>query len=304
MADQPGAKPKWAVLRRLEYIDFRLFWDRMLNRGQMADSFNMSAQQVSADLSTYSELAPNNLVYDASAKAYRRSEVYKPIWADENVDRYLAQLVGIESGWLDREATWFQTAPPVDVVTIGRPATNALHLMAVLDAIKDRRRLEIDYRSMTGSPASWRTIVPHALAHAFGRWYVRAWAIEHNDFRDYLLNRIRGVKVGSVAEIDVALDYEWSHIIDLTLVPNPRLSPEQRTALMEEYEMVDGVLTIPVRLSLSFYLIAQMNLDLDPEKNSPAKTQLVLTNGSEVAAQRDVARKMSVRALSARGPGA
>lgn len=302
MNDTPAEKPKWAVLRRLEYIDFRLFWDRMFNRSDMADAFGMSAQQASADIATYGDAVPGNLVYDGSAKAYRRGETYRPEWAAKGVDRYLLQLVGLKSGWLDPEATWFQAPlPPVEVVSVGRRATNPDHLMAVLDAIKDRRRLKIDYRSLTGSAPSWRTIAPHSLAHAFGRWYVRAWSAEHNDFRDYLLNRIRDVSPDGQADIDISLDYEWSHFIDLSLVPNPRLKPEQQEALIEEFEMTDGVLTMPVRLSMSFYLIAHLNLDLDPDENKPEKTQLVLTNGPEIEAQRGVARKMSVRALGGRG---
>ncbi|MET4683563.1 helix-turn-helix transcriptional regulator [Brevundimonas faecalis] len=302
MNDTPADKPKWAVLKRLEYIDFRLFWDRVLNRADMAEAFGMSAQQASADIATYSDAAPGNLIYDGSAKTYRRAGAYQAQWAAKGVDRYLLQLVGLKSGWLDPEATWFQAPlPPVEVVSVGRRATNPEHLMAVLDAIKDQQRLRIDYRSLTGSPPSWRTIAPHSIAHAFGRWYVRAWSAEHNDFRDYLLNRIRDVAGDGPAGIDNSLDYEWSHFIDLSLVPNPRLKPEQQEALIEEFEMVEGALTMPVRLSMSFYLIAHLNLDLDPETNKPEKTQLVLTNGPEIEAQRGVARKMSVRALAARG---
>lgn len=305
MSDDNVEKPKWAVRKRLEYIDFRLFWDRGLNRSDLSETFEMSAQQASADIATYAELAPGNLMYDGSAKAYRRAETYKPTWAAENVDRYLLQLVALESQWLEREATYFKTLPPVEVVTVTPKPTNPGHLMAVLDAIKDRRQLDIDYRSLTGSPASWRAIVPHALAHAFGRWYVRAWAVEHNDFRDYLLNRIRDVKTGPATEVDVSLDYEWSHMIDLCLVPNPRLTEGQRDALIEEHSMENGTLMIPVRLSMSFYLIAHMNLDLDPEAETikPEKMQLVLTNRAEIEAQRNVARMMSRRALSARKAG-
>jgi len=302
MNDTGIDKPKWAFLKRLEYIDFRLFWDRMLNRADMAEAFGMSTQQASADIAAYGDAAPGNLVYDGSAKAYRRGDSYRPEWAARGVDRYLLQLVGLKSGWLDAESTWFQTPlPPVEVVSVGRRATNSDHLMAVLDAIKDRQQLQIDYRSLTGSPPSWRRIAPHSLAYAFGRWYVRAWAAEHNDFRDYLLNRIRGVSPDGPASVDVSLDYEWSHFIDLSLVPNPKLKSEQQQALIEEFEMTEGVLTMPVRLSMSFYLIAHLNLDLDPAENKPEKTQLVLTNGPEIEAQRNVARKMSVRALGGRG---
>ena len=44
--------------RRLQFIEFRLFWEGTLNRADLADSFRVSAAQATADLQRYAALAP------------------------------------------------------------------------------------------------------------------------------------------------------------------------------------------------------------------------------------------------------
>ena len=63
---------RWGVERRLEFIEFRLFWEGHVNRSDLIDSFGISVQQASTDLNRYLGLAPANMVYDKSGKAYVR----------------------------------------------------------------------------------------------------------------------------------------------------------------------------------------------------------------------------------------
>lgn len=91
---------RWGVRRRLEFIDFRLFWDGRFNRSDMAETFGISAQQASADIARYEREAPNNLTYDRAEKAYRRTENFAPAFIGETVERYLLQLVAIENRWM------------------------------------------------------------------------------------------------------------------------------------------------------------------------------------------------------------
>jgi hypothetical protein len=231
-------------------------------------------------------------------RAYARGTSFQPQFLGDGVERYLLQLVAISSGWMDREETWFEQMPPVEVVTLKRPPTNASHLLGLLDAIRRHAKIEIDYRSMTGTPASWRLIGPHAIAHSAGRWYVRGWSSEHGDFRDYNVNRIRGVRAGAASMVDYTLDYEWHQKIDLVLSPNPKLDPDRQAAVREEYGiMAGGKLAVAQRLSLSFYFMAEHNLDVDDGVLKPEKQQLVLENRQDVEAARRLARAMSKQAL-------
>lgn len=292
---------KWGVRKRLEFIEFRLFWNGRLNRGDLAETFGISHQQASADFATYQKIAPSNVVYDNALKAYIRSPNFVAALIGDNSDRYLLQVVAIDSGWIQKEDTWFDQLPPVEVVTLPRKPVAPKTLLAVLDCIRERKKLEVDYRSMTGTSPSWRWIAPHAMSFNAGRWYVRAWSEEHNDFRDYSLLRIQ--QTGETADTPnrSMLDYEWTQRIDLVIAPNPELSEDRKRAIESEYGMANGEVLIPVRLSLSFYLMSEHNLDVLPDKLPAVKQQLVLKNRQDVEDARRLARLMSKEALKRGG---
>lgn len=65
-----GPALKWGVERRLEFIEFRLFWEGGVNRSDIIDTFDVSVPQASKDLTLYQERAPHNALYDKSARRY------------------------------------------------------------------------------------------------------------------------------------------------------------------------------------------------------------------------------------------
>lgn len=297
MTEDAGETVRWGVQRRLEFIDFRLFWDGRFNRRDLADTFGISAQQASADIALYTERAPANLVYDPALKAYLRAPTYEPKLLDASAERYLLQLVAIENRWMRQEDTWFDTRPPIENISLLRKRTDAQILLRILDAINQHCQLEIQYKSITGSPEPHRTIAPHALFHAHGRWYVRAWSTEHKDFRDYNLFRIGQTGALQPSTADLSRDFEWLHETDLILSPNPNLSDTQRAAIEAEYGMSNGQLIVTMRLSQTFYLMTEHNLDVAAGMLPPGKQQLVLLNHDEVVNARATARKLSIDAI-------
>ena len=296
--DDNGERLRWGVRRRLEFIDFRLFWDGRFNRSDLAGTFGISPQQASVDVGQYERMAPNNLAYDRTEKTYRRTEDFTPAFIAESVERYLLQLVAIENRWMRREDTWFDATPPLEVITLRRRTTDSTVLLRVLDAVHKRLEIDIEYGSLTGAVQPSRIIAPHALAHSAGRWYVRSWSRDHNDFRNYNLNRISAVTDSRPSSVDPSLDFEWVHKMNLVIVPNPALPQERQAAVAAEHGMTDGRLVFPCRLSLSFYLMSEHNLDVEPDVLKPEKQQIVLQNREEIIQARAVARKMSIEALT------
>jgi len=57
-----GKQLNWSVERRYEFIEFRLFWQGRINRGDLMDAFGVSTQQASLDLNAYIDQANRNLV--------------------------------------------------------------------------------------------------------------------------------------------------------------------------------------------------------------------------------------------------
>lgn len=288
---------KWGVRKRLEFIEFRLFWYGRFNRPDLAEAFGISAQQATNDISIYQRVAAGNCSYDPRQKAYLRENRFVPHLIAKSTDRYLLQLVAVASGWMEEKETWFDNAPPIEVISLGRAAIDPIHLLTVLDAIRNDRQIRIKYQSLTGSSTSPRVVAPHAITYSAGRWYVRAWNEEHNDFRDYHLNRIQGAEDLTNCAVDFDLDYQWFQKINMVLSPNPRLDLDKQKAVENEYGMADGELSVPIRLSHTFYLMDQYNLDIDDGVLKPEKQQLVLKNREDVVSASRLARKMSKEAL-------
>lgn len=297
---ETGRRAGSAALRqreRLEFIEFRLYWTGKLNRTDLTEQFRISPPQASADIAQYQEIVPGNLTYDTVRKVYVRSAGFQPSLIAHSVDRYMMQLVGIERGWLRKSDTWLSDLIPIDVTSLDHARTEPAVLMTVLDAIRDGLEIEVDYCSMTGSPSTRRDIAPHAMGFAWGRWYVRSWSREHNDFRDYALARIIKVHGSTPRAVDPSGDLEWHHKIDLIIVPNPLLDEERQRAQRIEHKMVDGKLALECRLSMAFYIMAEHKLDVEPGKLDPLAQPLVLVNRDEVSQARVVARKLATQAL-------
>ena len=66
--DEAASELRWGVERRLEFIEFRLYWEGRINRADIVDQFGVSVPQASKDLSRYQELAPDNIAYDRREK--------------------------------------------------------------------------------------------------------------------------------------------------------------------------------------------------------------------------------------------
>ncbi len=102
---------KWGVERRLEFIEFRLFWEGGVNRSDIIDMFDVSVPQASKDLTLYQERAPQNAVYDKSAKRYVASEQFSPIFLKPDPDGYLSRLRSLAEGLTDLGDSWIAPRP-------------------------------------------------------------------------------------------------------------------------------------------------------------------------------------------------
>ena len=67
--------------QRLRLIDFLVDHYGTVRRLAVMDYFGVSQPQASADLKRYMELAPNNIKYDSSVKAYVKTEAFVRVWS-------------------------------------------------------------------------------------------------------------------------------------------------------------------------------------------------------------------------------
>lgn len=273
-----------SVRRRLEFIDFRLFWDGSINRSDLRSTFRISDQQASADLARYQALAPGNITYDSSLKTYRCATEFKPVMRPPSARHYLSQIRLIDDEVIDVTDTWIGRMPSYSTVPLLRRRTSMEILKPICDAIRNNHAIETCYRSFGTPEPHWRWIEPHSLVFDSRRWHVRAWCRNRKAFRDFVIARMNGIRGSSPYEIDSQLDLEWHRTVVMRISPNPQLNSDQHKIIQLEYGMDQGGITLETRISLVFYVKDHLRLKDDPSKLDAIKEHLYLENAGEVYA--------------------
>ncbi|WP_198144873.1 WYL domain-containing protein [Pseudorhodobacter aquimaris] len=253
------------------------------------ETFGISLQQASLDLSGYSDQWKRNLVYDKSQRAYVRGKNFTPHFITPSAEDYFAQLRAVDQGLVSREQSWISVFPGYGGTPTPARGVAPETLRDVLAAIHEPAALQVTYQSMTRPEPSARWIEPHALAFDGFRWHARAFCQNDQVFKDFLLSRIVEIGKRGAVTVDPQTDTDWHSEVVLEIGPHPDLSPTQRRAIEMDYGMEDGRSQIPVRRALLFYALKRLGLDTDPAARRPQDQQIVLLNPEVLARQPTVA---------------
>jgi len=273
----------WSVEQRLEFIEFRLFWEGAIRRSEIREKFGVSFQQASADIAKYRESVPENIRYDTSEKRYLAESRVKPKFYEPNPERYLAQLRAIQEGVISPEETMMGDIPVCDVIPIPKRDVSAFKLQKILQAIRTKQSISIEYQSMNDARPDpmWRGITPHALATDGMRWHVRAHCHIQRKFKDFIISRC--LRVGKLGDpmANPSDDNEWNSFFDVVLVPNPHFSEAQKKTIERDYGMSDGRCTVSVRHALLYYFDKRLRLDVAESVDRPKETPIIVDNRNE-----------------------
>lgn len=279
--DGPGLR--WGVEQRLEFIEFRLFWEGGINRSDITGFFGVSVPQASKDLSQYQELAPENVRYDRSEKRYFATESFKPRFLKPDADRYLVQLTFAADPTFHGEHSWLTTPPSLDTMPVPHRRVDVAVLRMVLTAVRERASVEILYQSMNELRPEplWRRITPHAFGSDGFRWHVRAFCHIDKRFKDFLFSRCLEARSLGEAGAQPQDDNRWVEFFDVVLSPNPKIGENQRKVIAQDYGMHGGNVVIPVRRALLYYFRKRLRLDVADVLDDPHETPVAVTNRAE-----------------------
>jgi predicted DNA-binding transcriptional regulator YafY len=269
---------RWGVEQRLEFIEFRLFWEGHVNRSDLMDQFGVSVNQASMDLNRYLGFAPDNMLYDKSARTYVRGPGFQPQFLEPDASSYLAQLRSVADGILDREDSWIADLPPYVATPTPVRGVDPITLRSVVGAIRRSEAVAVKYQSLSSPEPRWRWIAPHAIAFDGFRWHTRAYCLSDEIFKDFLLSRmveIRGSRESATSADD---DLDWNSEVVLEVAPHPDLSETQAKVIALDYGMRGGRAKITVRRALLYYALRRLGLDTDPAARRPQDQQIVLMN--------------------------
>jgi predicted DNA-binding transcriptional regulator YafY len=304
---------RWSQERRLEFIDFRLRWDGRLNRADLTDFFGISVPQASLDIARYTELAPQNLSYDRSARVYLATPSFSALYETSSQAHYLDELLAHASSTLAGGPSGLGYRPAVAVLPRLSRLVSLDVLVALQRAMREGTGVRVRYQSLTRREPSERAITPHAFAHDGHRWHVRAYCHLRASFRDFVLGRFLSVEGTVPAGRPGTDDTAWHTMVKLELVPHPKLPATHRRAVALDYGMTDGALTIECRQAFLMYVLRHLRLDLSGQR--PEEQQVVLKNAREVERARRQAENLAApltpstgaetsrRAVGTRRPG-
>ena len=274
--DKPSLR--WGVEQKLQFIEFRLFWEGHVNRGDLIDKFGISQNQASGDLNRYIALAPDNMVYDKSGKTYVRSPGFSPNFLKPDATQYLAQVRSVAESIVALDDAWIGNLPTFDATPAPARGIDPIVLRSIVIAIRRREAVEVRYQSMSSPDPEWRWIAPHALAFDGFRWHARSFCEKSGEYRDFVISRVIESRQTRPAQMQRVADADWDQILQLEIGPHPELSPNQKRVIELDYGMENGRVVIPVRRALLYYALKRLGLDTEPSARKPQDQQIVLLN--------------------------
>lgn len=258
----------WAQRQRLQFIEHRLFWEGRVNRGDIANTFDVSIVQASKDLGAYRQAAPGNTLYDPQGKAYLPAPGFTPVLSQPAPEQFLAAQAAIGLN--------------AEILSLPHRVIDPDTLRLLLQAQAAQSTVCITYQSLNKPHPQARLFCPHTFISDTRRWHLRGYCGQAKDFRDFLLARILRVEPDSSGAQLPGIDDDvfWHSKVRVALGPHPDLSAEQRAVIERDYAMTAGQVALVLRQACLPYFLRQMNL-VEPAER-PQEQPLIVLNRAQV----------------------
>lgn len=246
---------------RLAFVELRARFIGEIRRQDLVSRFGIQSAAATRDLAVYKDLSSGNIDYDSKVKSYVPGDSFRPLFdfAPERVLSWLTQ--GFGDGEPMRLRTWVASEVPS---RLAHPNLDVL--AAVTRAIHQQCPLAVEYSSIS-SGRTEREIVPFALIDNGLRWHVRAFDRKTQEFRDFVITRIKNPRVlrsslvGTHESNDQ--DIQWNRIVELELVPHPDQPRPEITEM--DYGMLNGALGMKLRAAVAGYILRKWSVDCSPD---------------------------------------
>ncbi len=277
-----GWPHRWDLLLRYRLIEIIALWEGRITTNSLREAFGIGRQQASKDINYYiKQIAPDNLQYDFSLKGYLPTAEFKPVVTKGDINEYLHLLNSKKDLMLNFEYLNIHQANTETIQPLIRQV-NPAFVRPIIQASREKKRVEIQYVSLSNPEPEDRMIAPHTLVFTGYRWHVRAWCEKSSMFKDFLLSRMTDISEITLKSVKTEQDDEqWNTLVDIIVSPDPRLNTHQQKVIENDYAMENGQLAIKSRASLATYYLQLLRID-QPEQAKPEAQQIVLVNKDDV----------------------
>ncbi len=274
---------RWDLMLRYRLIEIIALWEGRLTTRTLMQAFGIGRQQASKDINHYiSKIAPNNLQYNKNIKGYCPTQQFSPKLIRGEIDEYLHLLSSRQMLSAQFEQVDLLSANTQILIPPVRQIDPAL-IRPIIQAARERKRVDIRYLSMSSDKPKERIISPHTIVFNGHRWHIRAFCEEQKDYRDFVLSRIVQVfdLEGSASQSEEG-DIKWSTQVDIVIAPDERLTPHQQMIIARDYGMTDKRKTIKTRGALVTYHLQLLNLDYQVPHTNPNIQQIIVANMAQL----------------------
>jgi len=261
--------------KRFAFLELLLIWEGQVQISHIAKQFELSEKLAKHILQKYKNLYPENLSYSGETNSYHVS------------DNMIAQFT---HGTLQEYMQFMGSMDTVASLEVPNRNLNPSIVRPILFAIRETRRLEIAYASVSHPEFTTRIIQPHHLVFDGLRWHVRGFCEKSQAYRDFVLSRFQSnIPANILDEADHfdLQDEAWNQLLDVTFMPDPRLDENRARIIALDYDMhlsEKGYRkTVQVRQALIMYWVQRMGLSR--YHNNPQAQQIILTPESEESIQ-------------------
>lgn len=262
-----------AQRERLAFIEFRLWFLGDVRRPDLMDRFGIAPAVATRDLTTYRELAQENINFDGSRKLYVPTADFKPLF-EHAPDRVLQALSRGFGEGIGKASTGF--LPCEFPLRLNQPHLPVL--ATITRAIHQKRSVQLTYHSLS-TGASKREVIPFALVDSGHRWHARVFDRKSQEFRDLVITRMEKpvlMETSAIAAHEHASqDIQWSRIVSLELVPHPDQARPEIVA--RDFGIKKGSMVLNVRAAIAGYVLQQWNVDCSADHHlEPSRYRLWL----------------------------
>lgn len=263
--------------QRCYFIELIAYWEGGINTTKLDQQFSQSRQQSSNDINYYKNIAPNNLEYDSSQKTHKSTNNFSLQYISGDVDEYLHWFHSRH--FLPKNNNIYSESLVIPARKISPQLISGL-----VTAMRQQKRIEVDYVSLNNPNREGRVIAPHSFVNTGLRWHLRAWCEKSQDYRDFVLSRFRGIPVleNDKTEHTIEKDVAWNTSVTIILKPDLRLSLEKQAVLENDYQMQNGELHVTTRGCLVQYLLREMQVSTKVLDGTPEAQQLICVNLPEI----------------------
>lgn len=278
----------FAQRQRLRFIETMLMWDGYVQRGEVCKVFDVTPNHLTRDIKRYRTYHKDALEYDVERRAYCRGRRFKPLFASNSAEEYLALLQAYSISHSTTVLPALGCIVNAECVPQSAGAINPEMLRAIMHALKNQAGVRVSYQSFSDPEPVERVLWPHTLVYTGERWHARAFDGRHSEFRDFVLTRC----ISATAQMEsspqpASGDRLWQEHEIIEVAPAQSLSSSQKAVVAREYgmhlrETGELVWSTQLRKCLVGYFLSRYRLDfggnLGPMSGPGQHPYLVLKN--------------------------